>query len=1168
MTREEYLDQLPEQLALTASQPSYLNNWAQLRSKHLLSAVAPSAVAGVNFTYSTEQLVRRATSIFQRALRLSSSGRLAPEPNSDLRRAAEIFEYLADLDEGTSKQTSSLISATLYQLAGYAANSVCLARGLVIPPLARAVELDTADKVLNRGLAQVLQRRFVRLQREASEVRHWLSTSEDRFLEQLVAEDAPAEAAAGLPIALLAAAAFGGLSRYVLRGQPFGEFTQPLTELRELLLAVGEPSWLLEVDALEAIGRGLERTSVWTVLRALIQEDGVWRRYAMLTARGRGANTLDARSSVELWESQLRAVERGLLDRTSSGLAIRMPTSAGKTRIAELAILSELTRPERRQVVYVAPFNALADEVEVSMSSLFANLGYRVSSVLGNYDLDELEADLLQSADLLITTPEKLTLLLRSRPTHFESVGLLVLDEGHIIDSRDRGIGYELLLTRLRTCMPDDARMLFLSAVVSDDNAADFAEWLCADRSAVATTDWRPARQLVGVFNAQRNRIEYPRERTVEGVQPPFVPRALAVSEYTDYTPKQRRQKQVMFPTNTKGEITAELALKFADEGPVLIFTTQPRWAESTAQVVERGLKLRRQTEGADIPRVFRTVLDRPFPPTAVAVSEAWLGEDSSITSLLRQGIGVHHAGFPDALRRAVEDDFRRGLLPVLVATGTLAQGVNLPVKTVLIHTLHQYDAAADEDDDQRVTLRDFWNTAGRAGRAGAETEGHILVVALSDYEAEQARRYLLADPEPLRGRLYRLLKDIVEERLSDEEFRLNLDSDLLATLVEETVGTEAETRFTSLIGASFVSIQARKDVDGSVTPLAEKGATAIASIRDEVADDERRRTFALTGLDVATCLRIEERIRAQEEQTRRRLTDEELGVTELLPMIHGAVVDLPRFVPKYELVSDMADLLLDWINQLPMRELVDRFLPPDGDERRFQKDVITDYFGYKLPWAIAAYLRIAAQVLSLGDAVSTTARWLAPMVRYGVATPIATWAMTLGCPSRELSVALADAFSNSGNQSTYVAFIGWFSELTEEDFIVGMNATPDEASLLVPRAMALVTERQGFTDLLREEAPSYSAHVAGLRYENRRAHLAEVEVGDALRLDRDYDNPYDPNSVAVAHGRAQLGFLPRALARLLAPHMDGGLDFDAVVTSVERGANADIALAVTPIGQ
>ena len=151
------------------------------------------------------------------------------------------------------------------------------------------------------------------------------------------------------------------------------------------------------------------------------------------------------------------------------------------------------------------------------------------------------------------------------------------------------------MLTRLRQTMPDDSRILFLSAVISNENAADFAEWLCRDRTAVATSDWRPARNLVGVYNANSNRITYsPGDDTSDGLQSPFVPRLIEKREYRDFTLRQRREKWVSFPGTSKGEITADLALKFSSEGPVVVFTTQPRWAESCARAISRALQLRR----------------------------------------------------------------------------------------------------------------------------------------------------------------------------------------------------------------------------------------------------------------------------------------------------------------------------------------------------------------------------------------------------------------------------------------------------------------------------------------------------------------------------------------------------------------------------------------------
>ena len=1163
MMRERLLERMREDVGRAESDQTYLSGLAQLRSKRLLTSIAPVAIEGINYNYSTTQLAQRTTAILHGAMRLAENQALDSTASTGLRRAAEVFEYLAYLDEGPGHSTSLLLSAALFQLAGYAANSVCISRGMALPELPKSLAFDVGGRLIDRGLALALQRRFVRLLSDARDATALFSGSEDAFIELLHRHDAAPEAAITLPVTQLTAKALEQLSSHALSGSSINPFLDTAKNLRDVLLTVGDAEFLLKTDVLAAIGRRIAETSVWTVLADQVAQDGVWRRYAMLSSRGRGTNALDARSGTELWESQLAALRGGLLSSTNKGLAVRMPTSAGKTRIAELATLDTLADERRRQVVYVAPFNALADEIEASMSSLFSDLGFRVSSVLGNYAIDELEESLITSSDLLITTPEKLTLLLRSRPNHFNSVGLLVLDEGHIIDSKDRGIGYEILLTRLRQSMPDDSRILFLSAVISNENAADFAEWLCGNREAVAASDWRPARRLVGVYNAYTNQITYPVDDVSSGgFQSQFVPRVIERREYRDFTQKQRREKSVLFPETSKGDITAELALKFASEGPVVVFTTQPRWAESCARAISRALQLRRQTDGVDIPRPFREVTDRGYPPSSLAVAEPWLGSETAVVRALQDGIGIHHGGLPEAVRRAVENDFRAGLLPVVAATGTLAQGVNLPVKTVLIHTLHQYDQDAEEGDDQRVSLLDFWNTAGRAGRAGAETEGHIIVVALNNREARQAQQYLSDQTPAVRGRLYDLLQSLVEDRLTQEDFRAQLDSDLLSTLVEETVGTDAETRFGSLIGGSFVSIQAR-NLGKTTEKLVDTGATVIGTIRQEVPDGPRREAFALTGLDVATCTAIEARILEDADRIRHLLTDSEVRSQDIIRAIHSSIADLYSFAPKYDFIGDIDDLIEDWLGQKPMRDITSDHLPTDSDVNRFQRDLIADYFGYKLPWGIASFVRIANNALQLDGAASTAVQWLAPMVRYGVATRGAAWAMTVGCPTRDLSTRIAEAFAGYTPEGTYQDFIQWFSALTSEDFIFAMNATPDEARLLVPRAAALVPDGEQVAARLRNDVSDYTADVIGLQYYNRSARLPAVSVGDAVTLMRDYGDPYDVNALTVAHQSGDLGCVPRYVARLIAPQMDVGSTFRATVIDVERGIDPRVRVSI-----
>ena len=325
-----------------------------------------------------------------------------------------------------------------------------------------------------------------------------------------------------------------------------------------------------------------------------------------------------------------------------------------------------------------------------------------------------------------------------------------------------------------------------------------------------------------------------------------------------------------------------------------------------------------------------------------------------------------------------------------------------------------------------------------------------------------------------------------------------------------------------------------------------------------------RREAFALTGLDVATCTAIEKRILEDEEQIRRMLTDQDVHPHDIVHTIHSSIADLRSFTPKFDFVGNVDELIEDWLGQRPMREVISEHLPPNSDVNRFQRDLIGDYFGYKLPWGVAGFIRIADQALQLNGIVSTTVQWVAPMVRYGVATRGAAWAMIVGCPTRQLATSIADAFTQYNSAGTYRDFIQWFSSLTSEDFIFGMKATPDEAKLLVPRAAALVLDGEQVTARLRRDDSDFTTDIAGLQYENRAARIPAVGVGDSVRLTRDYDDPYEINSVKIQHSSGELGYIPRDAARLIAPQMDAGTTFHAIITGVQRGDRPRVEVSIS----
>ena len=206
------------------------------------------------------------------------------------------------------------------------------------------------------------------------------------------------------------------------------------------------------------------------------------------------------KSIVEFWTSQLKAL-RGNLLTSDDSFIIQMPTSAGKTFIAELAILATLTNSTQKRCLYIAPYRALVNEIEDRLAETLGALGYRVSNLAGGFELDSFQDILAVRSHVLVTTPEKADLLFRTHPEYFENIATIVIDGSHMLDEGiptkrevDKDKSYfhrcslkmalldvvfhlELLITRLKQKLPQ-AHFLFLSAVMPEVNVDDFVAWL------------------------------------------------------------------------------------------------------------------------------------------------------------------------------------------------------------------------------------------------------------------------------------------------------------------------------------------------------------------------------------------------------------------------------------------------------------------------------------------------------------------------------------------------------------------------------------------------------------------------------------------------------------------------------------------------------------------
>ena len=412
------------------------------------------------------------------------------------------------------------------------------------------------------------------------------------------------------------------------------------------------------------------------------------------------------KAEVDLWPSQIEAASRAVDQ--SDDLVVSLPTSAGKTRIAELCMLRCLAGGKR--VIFVTPLRALSAQTETTLQRTFGPLGKTISALYGSIGVSGFDEDAIRERDIVVATPEKLDFALRNDPSLLDDVGLLVFDEGHMIGLNEREVRYEVQIQRLlRRADAHERRIVCLSAILPDgDQLDDFAGWLRRDHpGSLIKHDWRPTRLWFGevVWSSPNARLNLR-----IGDERPWVQRFLTGAALTNWAPPKRRRTK-LFPCDQR-ELCLATAWRLVEDGQtVLIFCPERRSVEPFADVIvdlhERGA-LRSLLEAE--PAVLNT---------AIALGEEWLGPDSAILKCLRLGVALHHGALPTAFRKEVERLLRDNVLKVTISSPTLAQGLNLSATAVVMHSLYRFG--------DRIEISEFKNVIGRAGRAYVDVEGIVL---------------------------------------------------------------------------------------------------------------------------------------------------------------------------------------------------------------------------------------------------------------------------------------------------------------------------------------------------------------------------------------------------------------------------------------------------------
>lgn len=516
-----------------------------------------------------------------------------------------------------------------------------------------------------------------------------------------------------------AAGPFGGfidgISKWILQFFENGTGEDNLLELaaklREAVYEFGTPRQLLFGDVIAAALRKKLENSAWIALPS----------YSGLP-RDKWLHALQKESFIkELWPAQHLLGKAGVLKGESA--IVQMPTSAGKTKATELILRSAFLADRVSLAIIIAPFRALCHEIKNSLVEAFQNEPTKVDELSDALQTDFEIAELLGHQQILVVTPEKLLYVLRHSPELAAHVGLLVFDEGHQFDSGTRGIIYELLLTSLRSMIPEGSQKVLISAVIS--NAEAVGEWLNGGHNVVEGTTLIPTFRSVGFASwlDQLGRIEYVDSRDAEQNEF-FVPRVI---ERFNLGRKKRERTDRFFPEKTDGQaIALYLGLKLVANGSIAVFcgrkSTAASVCEKAVDIIERGAPLALPSDFSDAQEVERL--------THLHVEN--LGADAPASQSAAHGIFSHHGNTPHGIRLAVEHAMRGNLVRFVVCTSTLAQGVNLPIRYLIVTSVYQ--------GMERIKVRDFHNLIGRAGRAGMHTEGSILFADPVIYDKRKAR--------------------------------------------------------------------------------------------------------------------------------------------------------------------------------------------------------------------------------------------------------------------------------------------------------------------------------------------------------------------------------------------------------------------------------------------
>lgn len=927
---------------------------------------------------------------------------------------------------------------------------------------------------------------------------------------------------------------------------------------------------------------------------------------------------------VTLWSSQIAALEMrsklgtlngGYLDDQIKRVVIHMPTSAGKTLLAELAIAHQSFSDLSSKCVYVAPSRALCDQVTADLAARLSRFKIRVTTVVSDNDITAYESILFGQNNVIVVTPEKLGYLIRQGHSFVWNAKLFIFDELHNIGRSDRGWVYEEVISLLlQHPQTKNNKMMFLSAIMP--NYLTVQEWVDPEKMSDTVSElWQPTRLLKGVVTFQYKRpisqlvlpgnLIYVRRK--EDLNSPlrinnFIDSKQFLEQKPGKKPGQMVWKRNSKRSDNKINHAVAAAVKFARLGPVLVYSPSRTDAANFCELA-LNYNLPWSDEEDHLQELVEFIADG-------------LSNGHPLIDALRHQIAFHHAGLPRDVRNEIEYAFRKGWIKILAATTTLVEGVNFPVKTLLLSDYCQRFQEGNEEVKNYTLLKsDFRNIAGRAGRALYETEGQVIFIqSITGYPYgsfdEGYKDYLLLEPESpalnitstlidekLLMELSRLVDEVDSGTLSEQQllFEMHATTEKAETIKvvtrlhtltlllqnQELVGEDEES-FVRIFQGTFLGKLSPDLAPQILGAFSHRGAKAINSQINQA----ERELFARTGLKIATCRKLIERVRSYWERHNASLNnflcralDHEI-LYEIAEVVYN--LDDEDIDPQQDLkatptsrtkrgLDDDAAFFTEWIvgnainlllDTIPLRERHFSFIKEESWRAQQYVNYTQTTLGYRAPWTLSAFWLFSKAILenqrvSLVDTPLGKELLLLPAyAKFGVNTPAAALFSTLGVSPSQLARKLGFLYEEQHGQSAKYAYpimLNWLLRNgTEPDDLASTGRfQPSHIRRLIRLLKSLRPLDGGVQESERIWEVNFT--IAGWQYYEGESILPKLRLGNILTLRPEPDNQHDPDAVEVLieqdEREVKLGYVPRYLA----PEVKARIDIRQIRATISR---------------